>query len=185
MANRIYNYPAFYVAEPFNQYNLGAYASKDFCYYQTLKMWKGSDSTFPFLDAHGTTYNVRDNSDWDLTLKPRLHERLRNSKNIILFLSSNTCNSRALREEIDYGMCTLGLPVIVVYPDYNDNYLVANGNHPSDLVKGLWNKLPIFRDNCCNYPTVHVPMNKELIKIALQDNDFTVQHKHSNFCWCY
>lgn len=185
MSYRIYNYSAFYVAEPFTQYNLGAYAAKDFCYYHTLKMWKGRDSSFPFLDAHGTTYNVRDNSDWERTLKPRLHERLRNSKNIILFLSSNTCNSRALREEIDYGMCYLGLPVIVVYPDYSNNSTVANGNHPSELARSLWNKLPIFRDNCEDHSTAHVPLSKEYITRALNDPDFTVQHKHANFCWCY
>lgn len=40
MSYRSCNYTAFYVAEPFNQYNLGAYAAKDFCYYQVLKAWK-------------------------------------------------------------------------------------------------------------------------------------------------
>jgi len=43
---------------------------------------------------------------------------LRNSKNIILFLSSKTKNSRALREEIDYGVNVLKLPIIVVYPEF-------------------------------------------------------------------
>ena len=186
MPNRIYNYTAFYVAEPFNQYNLGANAAPDFCYYNMLRAWKGSDSNFPFLDAHGTTYNVRDNSDWENTLKPRLHERLRNSKNIILFLSKSTCNSRALREEISYGMCYLGLPVIVVYPDYRYNYWISNGNHgPNYRVKSLWDNLPVFRDNLRNYPTCHIPMNKDYIKMALEDIDFTIQHKHCNFCWCY
>ena len=52
--------------------------------------------------------------------KLRLHERLNNSKNIILFLSANTVNSRALREEIDYGINNCGLPIIVVYPDYKN-----------------------------------------------------------------
>lgn len=186
MANRKYNYSAFYVAEPFNEWNLGANAVHDFCFYNMLRAWKGKDNAFPFLDAHGTTYSVRDGSSWDYTLKPRLHERLRNSKNIILFLSENTRNSRALREEIDYGMCYLGLPVIAVYPDYSDNRWVTNGNNgPSDRVRRLWDNLPIFRDNCGNVPTVHVPMNKEYITMALDDSDFTIQHKHSNFCWCY
>lgn len=86
MAHRIYNYSAFYVAEPFNPCNLGANATPDFCYYNMLRAWKGADNTFPFLDAHETTYNVRDNSSWD-TLRKRLHDRLDNSKNIILFLT--------------------------------------------------------------------------------------------------
>ena len=183
---QINNYSAFYVKEPFNQYNLGANAAHDFCYYNMLRAWKVQDPSFPFLDAHETTYNVRDDSDWESTLKPRLHERLRNSQNIILFLSENTKNSRALREEIDYGMCILGLPVIVVYPDYSLNSWVTNGNNkPSDRVKKLWDNLPIFRDNMLNFPTCHVPMNKEYITRALRDTDFSVHHKHCNFCWCY
>ena len=184
MANRIYNYSAFYVAEPFNQYNLGAYAAKDFCYYQTLKAWKGKDTSFPFLDAHGTTYSVRDGSDWEYTLKPRLHERLRNSKNIILFLSSNTCNSRALREEIDYGMCYLGLPVIVVYPELSKTEISVDRNLKR-AVENLWDNLPIFRDNFRSVPTCHVPLDKVLITQALNDKDFTIQNKTRNYVWSY
>ena len=90
MAYRNGNYSAFYVAEPFNENNLGASSTPDFVYYNLLKAWKGADSTFPFNDSHDKTYNVRDGSDWEKTLKPRLHQRLDNSKNIILFLSSTT-----------------------------------------------------------------------------------------------
>ena len=117
MANRTANYTAFYVKEPFDESNLGANATPDFLYYNQLKAWKAADSSFPFIDAHAKTYNVRDDSEWE-TLKKRLHERLDVSKNIILFLSDNTKNSQALREEIDYGINTKGLPVIVIYPDF-------------------------------------------------------------------
>ena len=102
MANSTGNYCAFYVAAPFNQNNLGAYAAKDFCYYNLLKAWKAEDSSFPFVDSHAKTYSVRDGSDWEQTLKPRLHARLNASANVVLFLSSNTRYSRALREEIDF-----------------------------------------------------------------------------------
>lgn len=182
---RVYNYSAFYVSEPFSETNLGTYAAKDFVYYNMLRAWKGQDWSFPFNDAHGTTYNVRDNSSWEYTLKPRLHERLRNSKNIILFLSENTRNSTALREEIDYGINVLGLPVIVIYPDYKYNSSISDGNKPNFRAKALWDKLPIFRDSMGKVPTVHVPMNKEYITAALNDPDFTLQKKHANFCWCY
>lgn len=86
MPNRTANYVAFYVNEPFDESNLGAYATHDFCYYNQLKAWKGKDSSFPFVDAHAKTYNVRDDSSPE-TLVRRLHERLDMSKNIILFLS--------------------------------------------------------------------------------------------------
>lgn len=52
-----------------------------------------------------------------IMLKPRLHERLNASANVVLFLSSNTRYSRALREEIGYAINTKGLPIIVVYPE--------------------------------------------------------------------
>lgn len=104
MSYRNANYSAFYVSEPFSESNLGANSTHDFVYYNMLKMWKGEDNSFPFNDAHDKTYNVRDGSDWEKTLKPRLHTRLDNSKNIILFLSSITVNSRALREEMNYGI---------------------------------------------------------------------------------
>ncbi|WP_036156203.1 TIR domain-containing protein [Maribacter forsetii] len=165
------NYSAFYVSEPFSESSLGAHATKDFCYYSILKAWKGSDSSFPFNNAHDTTYNVRDNSDWELTLKPRLRQRLRNSKNIILFLSENTKSSRALREEIDYGTNTLNLPIIVIYPDLKTKEdLLNNANTGlNNIVKALWNKLPIFRDSKSNVPVLHVPMNKVIIRKALNN----------------
>lgn len=85
MANSTGNYCAFYVAEPFNLNNLGANAAKDFCYYNLLKAWKAEDSSFPFVDSHAKTYSVRDGSDWEQTLKPRLHARLDASANVVLF----------------------------------------------------------------------------------------------------
>lgn len=100
MAYRNGNYSAFYVDSPFSQNNLGANSTPDFVYYNLLKAWKANDATFSFNDSHNKNYNVRDSSDWETTLKPRLRERLRNSKNIILFLSSITKNSNALREEV-------------------------------------------------------------------------------------
>jgi len=107
------NYCAFYVAEPFHESALGAHATKDFVYYNLLRTWKGSDSSFPFNDSHSKTYSVRDGSNWESTLRPRLQERLRTSKNVILFLSERTVSSRALIEEIDYGTNSLGLPIII------------------------------------------------------------------------
>ena len=174
--SKICNYSAFYVSEPFNECSLGAHATKDFCYYNMLKAWKGSDSSFPFNNARDTTYNVSDNSDWELTLKPRLRERLRNSKNIILLLSDRTLNSRALREEIDYGINSLRLPIIVIYPDFKniEDILVSSKITLNSKVTSLWSKLPIFRDSKSKVPILHVPMNKERIRMALSNSDFNV-----------
>lgn len=181
MANRTGNYCAFYVSEPFSEGSLGANATRDFVYYNLLKAWKAKDSSFPFVDSHMKNYNVRDSSDWELTLKPRLRDRLNKSKNIILFLSSTTANSKALREEIDFGINTNGLPVIVVYPEYSKkadivDYTKGDGEiKPS--IKKLWDKLPVFRDSHYKVPTIHIPMSQELITAALNNSDFSVATK--------
>ena len=177
MAYRNGNYSAFYVDEPFNENNLGAHSTKDFVYYNLLRAWKGDDSSFPFIDSHNKNYNVRDGSNWELTLKPRIRERIRNSKNEVLFLSSITKNSRALREEVDYGINTDELPIIVVYPDYKEKSDIAHSTGIRQQIKNLWDKLPVFRDSMDNVPTIHVPNKKALIRKALEDKDFMVNTK--------
>lgn len=179
MGYRNGNYSAFYVSEPFSESSLGAYSTKDFQYYNLLRAWKGKDSLFPFNDSHNKTYNVRDGSDWEKTLKPRLRERLNCSKNIILFLSSITKNSKALREEIDYGINTLGLPIIVIYTEYNDesSLLTSTGEDLNAAVKALWNNLPIFRDSKSEVPVLHIPLNQASIKRALSDPDLMINSK--------
>lgn len=185
MTYRNGNYTAFYVQTPFNQNCLKANSTHDFVYYNLLKAWKANDSTFPFVDAHNKNYNVRDDSDWEYTLKPRLRERLRNSKNIILFLSSITKNSTALREEIDYGINTLGLPIIVVYPDFKEKFDIVYNKQIRQQIRNLWDKLPIFKNSMNKVPTIHIPMKLELIKNALCDADLMVQSKTSANVYFY
>lgn len=177
MAYRNGNYTAFYVAEPFDSSALGAHATKDFCYYSMLRAWKGADTAFPLNDSHNKNYNVRDNSDWESTLKPRLRERLRGSKNILLFLSSNTKSSRALREEIDYGINDQGLPVIAIYPEHDSKESLLTDGSLKPSVKKLWDNLPIFRDSMKNVPTLHVPWKKSLVEKSLRDEDFMLGTK--------
>ena len=179
MAYRNGNYSAFYVKEPFSVSNLGANAAKDFVYYNLLRAWKGADSSFPFIDSHDKNYNVRDGSDWEKTLKPRIHERINNSKNLILFLSSITKSSKALREEIDFGINTDFLPVIVVYPDYNEKSDIINCSTKTikKQIKDLWDGLPIFRNSMAQVPTIHVPNDKALIKKALENEKFMINTK--------
>ena len=173
MANRTGNYTAFYVKEPFKETNLGANTAHDFCYYDTLRMWKGQETNFPFVDSHNKTYNVRDDSSWE-TLQARLHERLRASKNIVLFLSGITVESKALKEELEYGMGRLGLPVIVVYPDYSEKADIAGLNGIKQSIKNLWDKVPTLKKHMGKVATIHIPMKKSLIRDALEDEKFNV-----------
>ncbi len=179
MAYRNGNYSAFYVSEPFSESRLGAHATKDFVYYNMLRAWKGGDSTFPFNDSHNKNYSVRDGSNWGLTLKPRIRERIRGSKNIVLFLSSLTKSSKALREEIDYGINNQGLPIIIVYPEYSEESDIINCKSQTfrKQIKDLWDNLPIFRNSMHKVPTMHIPNKKILIRRALSDADFMVSSK--------
>lgn len=187
MAYRNGNYSAFYVSEPFNQNNLGANSTKDFVYYNLLKAWKAADSDFPFNDSHAKNYNVRDGSDWEKTLKPRIHDRLNNSKNIILFLSSVTKNSKALREEVNFGIGTNCLPVIVVYPDYTEKSDIINCASETfkKQIKDLWDNLPAFRDSMNEVPTLHIPNKKTLIRSSLNDAGFMVNSKKEAGAYFY
>lgn len=187
MAYRNCNYSAFYVSEPFSESNLGAAATKDFVSYNLLRAWKANDTAFPFVDSHAKNYNVRDGSDWEKTLKPRIHDRLNNSKNIVLFLSSITKNSRALREEMNFGIGSNELPVIVVYPEYDEKSDIINCSSKTigQQIKNLWDKLPAFRDSMGDVPTIHIPNKKALIRKALNDTDFMVGSKCSAGIYFY
>jgi len=187
MAYRNGNYAAFYVTEPFSENNLGAHSTKDFNSYNLLRAWKADDGSFPFIDSHNKNYNVRDGSDWEKTLKPRIHERLSNSKNIILFLSYITKNSRALREEISFGIGNKGLPVIVVYPEHKEKSDIINCKSEKfkQQITDLWDKLPAFRNQMDGVPTLHIPYKKDLIRTALNNAGFQVGSKKSPGAYFY
>ena len=104
---------------------------------------------------------------------------LSDSKNLVLFLSSITKSSRALREEVDYGINTKGLPVIVVYPDKSEKSDIINcsSKEIKQSIKNLWDNLPVFRNSMSNVPTLHVPNKQALIKKALENQDFMVGTK--------
>ena len=175
MAYRNGNYCAFYVDEPLSMWNLGANMAPDFRYYHILQAWKEEDASFPFNDSHAKNYNVRDGSSWESTLKPRLRERLRNSKNIVLFLSSHTRPSRALNEEIEYGIADQGLPVIVVYPEFDP--VLPDGTFDDRAIDLWYDNLPGFRLNMDEVPTVHIPFEKEALRKALSNVDYMVNTK--------
>ena len=187
MAYRNGNYAAFYVNDPFSTSNLGANATKDFIYYNLLRAWKRDDSSFPFNDSHMKNYNVRDGSDWEKTLKPRIHGRLSSSKNMVLFLSSITKDSRALREEMDFGINTCLLPVIVVYPEYSSksDIIECSSEKVKAKISNLWNKVPMFRNSMNKVPTMHVPNRKTLIRAALEDKELMVNSKCKSGVYFY
>ncbi len=179
MAYKTGNYCAFYVTEYGSDSNLAAHAVKDFVYYNLLRAWKGKDSTFPFVDSHEKNYNVRDTSDWETTLKPRLRDRINKSKNLIFFLSKTTLNSRAVREEINHAINVNEIPVIVVYTDYNEISDIINcgTNTIKQKIKDMWGQVPTFRDSKYKVPVLHIPFKKDLIRAALNDPELRYSTK--------
>ena len=179
MANKTGNYCAFYVTNSGSDSNLAANAVKDFVYYNMLRAWKGQDSSFPFVDSHNKNYNVRDESDWEKTLKPRLRDRINKSTNIIFFLSKDTKNSKALREEIDYAINVKEVPIIVVYVDYKEKSDIINCNSKKSKqnIIDMWDQVPIFRDSKHKVPVLHIPYKKDFIRNALNDSDLRYSTK--------
>jgi hypothetical protein len=179
MANKTGNYCAFYVTHFGSDSNLAAHGIKDFVYYNMLRAWKGKDSTFPFNDSHNKNYNVRDSSDWEKTLRPRLRDRINKSKNLIFFLSKDTINSRAVREEINHAINVNGLPVIVIYPDFKEKSDIINCSSKTikQKIKNMWSQVPLFKNSKDDVPVLHIPYKKELIRKALSDPDFKYSTK--------
>ena len=92
-----------------------------------------------------------------------------------------------MREEIDFGIGTDELPVIVVYPEYANKSDIINCDSKviRQQIKNLWDKLPAFRDSMVDVPTIHIPNNKELIRTALNDPDFMINSKCSPGTYFY
>lgn len=100
-------------------------AAHDFCFYSQLQAFKATDLAFLFIYTYGKTYPGRDSIAWEKILKPRRHKLFSEFKNIILLLSGITWDRQALQDEIKYGMLTLGLPVIVIYPNIKNESDIA------------------------------------------------------------
>lgn len=171
MNNNIY-YISLYVVEPFSSGRFYSDQSKDYCYYLLLRKWNNSYNGLCFYDIHEGNYNVRELTSWDDIIKPRIHERLERSNTFILILSSNTRESWAINEEIDYGINRLRLPVIVIYPEFNtiDKLYNKDIGDYSDSIKKLWNRLPKFKEivEGRKVDIKHLPLNRKILKEYLK-----------------
>lgn len=134
----------------------------DLKYLGILRAWKESDNIdFNFTDSHKKTYQVRDSSSEE-TLKSRLEERMRNSKNMLVIISDDTNYDRGLLNwEIRTAQDKYDLPIIVAYA--GEHYLPW-------LTDELIEKLPreIWRDvKCGGNHYAHIPFTKDRIKRAI------------------
>lgn len=144
----------------------------DIKYYNLLKAWTAKkDDDFTFVNSHDKTYAVRDSSR-KITLQNRLKERLANSKNMVLIVTSTTKLDRDwVPFEIAYAVDKCQLPIIVVYPDYK--WILKPG-----LLQDLWPKALQERIESNRVRAIHIPFNKTLVSDAI--NQFHLNNKPSN-----
>lgn len=90
----------------------------DFRYYSTMQAWDANKKIdFKFVNSHEKTDAVRDTSKMT-TLKDRIQERLRASRNVVVILSSDTRKSGSMLSfEIEQALDTYDLPLILAYVD--------------------------------------------------------------------
>lgn len=171
MSYRNGTYIAFYVNEGENNTNLGANACSGLRDYNIIKLWQ-KNGDIDFIDSHAKTSQVKDDSSWE-TLKERLRERLRESKNIILLLGDYTKQSKALREELCYGIKNLKLPLIIAYCGID---IVVREENLNKLEEFIECKLPVYKDLKNIVPTLHVPFRKVYLKDALEYDKFDIHN---------
>jgi len=119
----------------------------DIDYYNLMKAWTArTDDDFTMINSHEKTSAVRDTSRRS-TLRARLLERLRNSKNMVLIIGATTKNDTDwVPFEIAQAIDTYEIPIIAAYTDYRS--ILA----PSEL-RALW---PIALAHRIDNQTAHV-----------------------------
>ena len=134
----------------------------DFKYYSLMQAWNSQGHVeFKYVDSHDKTYAVRDTS-LITTLQDRIRERLANSKNVIVILSSNTRSSGSiLTYEIEQAVDKYKLPLIVTYVDYK---VISD---PVHLFPYWPNALKIRIDNN-TANAIHIPFLKNTLLAAIE-----------------
>lgn len=149
----------------------------DIKYYNLLKAWKESDNIdFNFSNSHEKTSQVSDESSIK-TLKNRLQERLRNSKNMLLVITENSSNNRGLLNwEIEQAVTVYEIPLIIAYTGYEKI------GAPDKLSK-LWpNKLKQFIEKN-EVKAIHISFKKEIILSAINQFDLNTYPKSALSCY--
>ena len=133
----------------------------DFKYYATMQAWASHKNIdFKYVDSHDKTCAVRDTS-LRTTLESRIRERLANSKNVVVILSSDTRKSGSmLTYEIEQAADRYALPLIVTYVDYK---IIAN---PGQL-SSYWPKALSTRISNQTAKAIHIPFIKDALLDAI------------------
>lgn len=133
----------------------------DLKYLGLLRSWNNNkNNELTFSDSHLKTYQVL-NTSQKRTLENRLMERMRNSKNMLLILSSSTNYDRGmLNFEVEKAVDAYGLPIIVAYTGCD--YLL-NARAYSDR----WPKALVERINNGSLRAIHIAFKEKAIMSAI------------------
>lgn len=139
-------------------------SESDLRYYNLLRAWNNNKNIdFSFSNSHEKTFAVRDSSSKE-TLRARLRERMKNSKNMLLILSSDTNWDRGeLNYEIEIAVDEFEIPIIIAYPDCEGALL-----SPQDF-SNYWPKSLKERIDNCTVKCIHIPFRKEPIFSAISE----------------
>jgi hypothetical protein len=126
----------------------------DIDYYNLMKAWSAkTDDDFSMINSHEKTSAVRDTSKRD-TLRARLLERLRNSKNMVLIIGETTKNDTDwVPFEIAKAIDNYEIPIIAAYTDY------CPVLEPAKFWP-LWPKALADRINNKTASVIHIPFKK-------------------------
>lgn len=154
MAYRSGTYVAFHAA------GTSSPIASDIRYYRMLLAWHNNDGiNFRLIDSHEKA-GVRDSSS-KARLQVVLKERLKNSRNMILVVTSSTrLDTDWVPFEIGYAIDTCEIPIIAAYPDY-DSILA-----PAQLA-GLWPTALAERIRNGSAHVIHVPFKREPLNAAI------------------
>jgi len=144
----------------------------DISYYNLLKAWSGKgDDSFAFINSHDKASTVRDSSKAE-TLRRSLHERLKNSKNMLLIIGDTTKDDDDwVPFEINKAVDTYKLPLIIAYTKaVNNGGVIRN---PNALSK-YWPEALKEKIDASSVNAIHIPFLKNVI------NDAIGQFDHKN-----
>lgn len=126
----------------------------DIDYYNLMKAWSSKgDDDFSMINSHEKTAAVRDTS-LQQTLRARLHDRLKNSKNMVLIIGETTKNAKVwVPFEIEQAVDRYNIPIIAAYTGYCP-VLEPKKFWP------LWPKALADRINNGTAAVIHIPFKK-------------------------
>jgi hypothetical protein len=134
----------------------------DIDYYNLMRAWSAKpDDDFTLVNSHEKVAAVRDSSAKE-TLRRSLHERLKNSKNMVLIIGETTkTDTDWVPFEIEHAVDKYQIPIIAAYV-VTDKPI----RNPNALSK-YWPAALAKRINDGTASVIHVPFKKAAILDAI------------------